>query len=382
MPIEIREHTPGKDVRDFIDAGFVVFRSDPMWVPPLDFEFKERLSPKHNPFFNRADVTLFTAWKDGKLAGRCSATIDREHLKLWKDDTGFFGFFDTLDDQDVAKALMSAAERWLKGRGMKRMIGPLSLYANDEIGCLIEGFDYPPNLMMAHSRKYQAKLIEGCGCEKEKDLFCWKYEATQPFPDRVTKAWEHIKSLPEVTLRSVDPSKMERELEDIMDIYNTAWAGKWGMVPALPDEVKKIAKDMKLIIDPDIAFMAEIRGKSVGMCIMLPNLNEAIADLGGKLFPFGFAKLLWRVKVKHPESARLMMLGIKGEARSNVKRYGGLSAAMYVEVAKRGYAKGYRWGELSWTREDDAPINLGIRSMGAKIYKKYRVFKKDLTQTH
>ncbi len=126
-------------------------------------------------------------------------------------------------------------------------------------------------------------------------------------------------------LRSVDTSRMESELEDIMDIYNDAWEGKWGMVPALPDEVEKIAKDMKLIIDPDIAFMAEINGKSAGMCIMLPNMNEAIADLGGKLFPFGFAKLLWRVKVKHPESARLMMLGIKGEARTNVKRYGGLS---------------------------------------------------------
>jgi hypothetical protein len=374
--VEIREHTPGKDVKDFIRAGFVVFADDPMWVPPLDFEFKERLSPKHNPFFKRAEVALFTAWKDGKLAGRCSATIDREYLKLWKDDTGFFGFFDTIEDQDVANALMRSAEKWLSSHGMKKMIGPLSLYANDEIGCLIEGFDYPPNLMMAHSRKYQAALIEGTGCEKEKDLLCWKYEANQGFPDRVVKAWEQIKALPEVKLRSVDPSRMERELEDIMDIYNSAWSGKWGMVPALPDEVKKIAKDMKLIIDPDIAFMAEINGKSVGMCIMLPNMNEAIGDLGGKLFPFGFAKLLWRLKVKHPESARLMMLGIKGEARSNVKRYGGLSAAMYVEVAKRGYAKGYRWGELSWTREDDAPINLGIRAMGAKVYKKYRVFRK------
>ncbi len=378
MAIEIREHRPGKDVADFIRAGFVVFRDDPMWVPPLNFEFKERLSPKANPFFKRAEVALFTAWKDGKLAGRCSATVDREHLRVWKDDTGFFGFFDTVEDQEVAKALMSAAEKWLKARGMKKMIGPMSLYANDEIGCLVEGFDYPPNLMMAHSRIYQGKLIEGCGLEKEKDLFCWKYDADNPFPERVLKAWQNIKSMPEVLLRSVDPSQMDRELRDIMDIYNDAWSGKWGMVPALPDELKKIAKDMKLIIDPDIAFMAEIHGKPAGMCIMFPNLNEAIADLGGKLFPLGWAKLLWRVKVKHPESTRLMMLGIKGEARHNVKRYGGLSAAMYVEVAKRGIAKGYKWGELSWTREDDAPINLGIRSMGAKVYKKYRVYNKTL----
>ena len=151
------------------------------------------------------------------------------------------------------------------------------------------------------------------------------------------------------------------------------------MVPALPDEVEKVVKDLKLILDPDIAFIAEIHGKPAGMCIMLPNLNEAIADLDGKLLPLGLFKLLYRVKVKHPRSTRLMMLGIRKEYTKNVKRYGGLSAAMYVEVAKRGVAKGYRWGELSWTREDDKPINLGIRSMGAKIYKTYRVYQKPLT---
>ncbi len=382
MSIEIREHTPGRDVAEFIRAGFEVFKFDPTWVPPLNFEFKERLSPKTNPFFNRAEVTLFTAWKDGQLVGRCSASIDREYLRVHNDDTGFFGYFDTIDDESVSKALLDRATAWLRARGMKRVYGPVSLYFNEEVGCLVEGFEYPPNLMMGHSRPHQGKLIEAYGCEKEKDLLCWRYDTTLPFPDRVIKAWEQIKSLPEVKLRSVDPSQMERELRDIMDIYNDAWEGKWGMVPALPDEVKKIAKDMKLILDPEIAFMAEIDGKAVGMCIALPNLNEAIADLGGKLFsyglPIGAAKVLWRTKVKCTSSSRLMMLGIRREVRQNVKRYGGLSAAMYVEVAKRGIAKGYKWGELSWTREDDAPINLGIRSMGAKVYKRYRVYKKPL----
>jgi hypothetical protein len=171
---------------------------------------------------------------------------------------------------------------------------------------------------------------------------------------------------------------MDREIHAVMEIYNDAWEGKWCMVPALPDEVAKVVKDLKLILDPDIAFMADINGKPAGMCIMLPNLNEAIQDLDGKLLPLGFLKLLYRVKVKHPKTTRLMMLGIRKEYTKNVKRYGGLSAAMYVEVAKRGIAKGYEWGELSWTREDDTPINLGIRSMGAKLYKKYRVYKKPI----
>jgi len=262
MAIEIREHGL-HDLGPFIQAGHVVYDGDPSWVPQLHFELKERFDPRKNPFFERAEVAIWTAWKNGRLAGRCTAQIDREHLRVWKDDTGFFGFFDTIDDVDVARALIETAAQWLRERGMKKMRGPLSLYINEQVGVLVEGFDTPPVVM-------------------------------------------------------------------------------------------------------------------AGVCIMIPNLNEAIHDLGGKLFPTGAAKLLWRLKVKRPTSTRLMMLGIRKDITRNVKRYGGLSAAMYVEVAKRGIAKGYKWGELSWTREDDAPINLGIRSMGAKVYKKYRVYQRSL----
>ena len=382
MSIEIRQHTPGQDVEQFIQAGLEVFKYDPTWVAPLHFEMKERLTPGKNPLFNRAEVALFTAHQRGRIVGRCSATVDREYLRVHQDDTGFFGFFDTAHDAEVSGALLDHAARWLRSRGMKRMFGPVSLYFNDEVGCLIEGFEYPPNLMMAHSRRYQSKLIEAYGCEKEKDLLCWRYDVTIPFPSRVVKAWEGIQKLPEVKLRNIDVAHLDQEMANVMEIYNDAWEGKWGMVPALPDETRKVVKDMKLILDPDIAFIAEIDGQAAGMCIMLPNLNEALAGLDGKLFnfglPIGAARLLWRLKVRRPCSTRLMMLGIRKNVRQNVKRYGGLSAAMYVEVAKRGVAKGYTWGELSWTREDDAPINLGIRSMGARVYKKYRVYKKAL----
>ncbi|HEX7663017.1 MAG TPA: hypothetical protein VF407_00825 [Polyangiaceae bacterium] len=375
--IKVTQHTPGKSIRPFIQAANVVFKDDPNWVRPLDFELKERLSPKKNPFFKRADVVLFTATKNGKIVGRCSAQIDHEHLRVWKDETGFFGFFDTIDDEEVAKALIGAAEKWLKDRGMKKMRGPMSLYVNEEVGVLVDGFDTPPSLMMGHSRPYQGKLAEAAGLVKEKDLFCWRYGREMEFPPRILRAWEQIKTLPEVRLRSVDTSRMQAETEAIMDIYNDAWTGKWGYVPALPDEVEKVAQDLKLIIDEDLAFMAEIDGKIAGMCIMLPNLNEAIKDLNGKLLPTGFLKLLYRLKIRHPKSTRLMMLGIKSQYR-HIKKYGGLSAAMYVEVAKRGTAKGYEVGELSWTREDDGPINMGIRAMGAKVYKTYRVYEKTI----
>jgi hypothetical protein len=378
MAIEIRKHEPGVDTGDFIRAGFEVYRGDPAWVPPLDFVIKERLDPRKDPVHRHADVALFTAWKDGHLVGRTSATIDRAWLDTWKDQTGHFGYFDTIDDLDVARALLEKAEEWLGKRGMKRVNGPMSLNANQEIGVLVEGFEHPPVIDMAHSRPYQGALAERCGYTKEKDLWCWRYLKETGFNERTQKAWESVQKLPEVRLRSVDKKRMRSELGTIMEIYNETWAGKWGYVPISSAELDKMADDLSLVLDPDIAFIAEIDGKAGGMCIMVPDLNEAIADLGGSLFPLGWAKLLWRTKVKHPKGARLILLGVREEFRKNMKRYGTLSAAMYVEVAKRGLGKGYTWAELSWTREDDAPINLGIRSMGAKVYKKYRVYEKKL----
>lgn len=376
MSVEIRQHSPGKDVEDFIRAGHVVFAADPHWVAPLHFDLKARLSPEKNPFFSRGEAVLFTAWRGKQLVGRCSAQVDREHLRVHQDGSGFFGFFDTIDDQEVADALLDSAAKWLRPRGVTRMLGPFSFYANEEVGLLVEGFEYPPMMLMGHSRSYQGALCEGAGFRKEKDLLAWRFDDPN-LPPRAVRAWEEIQKMPEVQLRSLDLKHIAREVETIQQIYNDAWHGKWAYVPALPDESQKLAEDLKLIVDPDIAFMAEVNGETVGMCIMLPNLNEAIADLGGDLLPFGFAKALYRLKVKHPVSTRLMMLGLREHIRKQ-RRYGGLSAAMYVETARRGFAKGYKWAELSWTREDDAPINLGIKMMGARVYKRYRVYQRSL----
>lgn len=376
MSVEIRQHLPGRDNADFIRAGHEIFRSDPTWVAPLHFDLNARLSPDKNPFFKRGEAVLFTAWRDKQLVGRCSAQIDHEHLRVHKDGSGFFGFFDTFDDLEVARTLLDSAAAWLRPRSVSRMMGPFSLYANEEVGILVEGFEYPPMMMMSHSRPYQGALCEAAGLVKEKDILAWRFSDPE-LPPRAVRAWEEVKKMPEVTLRSVDLKHMDRETDILQQIYNDAWSGKWAFVPALPDEVKKMAEDLKLIVDPDIAFIAEVNGEPAGMCIMLPNLNEAIADLDGKLLPFGFAKAIYRLKVKHPVSTRLMMLGIR-EAYRKQRRYGGLSAAMYVESARRGFAKGYKWAELSWTREDDAPINLGIKMMGARVYKRYRVYNKSV----
>jgi len=376
MPIEIRSHRPGGDLDPFIRAAHEVFRGDPAWVPPLELEIRDRLTPEKNPFFEHGDAMLFTAHRNGRVVGRCSASVDRRHLEIHQDDAGFFGFFDTIDDAEVAEGLLTAAERWLRLQGVKRMRGPISLNINEETGCLVEGFEHPPALMMPHSRCHQGALIEGRGLTKCKDLFAWRYEVGTTHK-RADRAWNAIAAMPEVRFRSADKSRMEQELGIVMDIFNEAWQGNWGFVPATENEVKKTATDMKLIIDENLAFFAEIEERPVGMCICLPNVNEVIGDLGGKLFPFGFARLLWRTKVKHPRSGRLLMLGLRPELRG-VKRYGGLSLAMYVELSKRGLASGYEWAELSWTLEDNHPVNLGIRAMGGTLYKRYRIYEKEL----
>jgi hypothetical protein len=378
MTVHIRRHVPGKDTAEFVRAGAEIFRDDPAWIAPLHMMIGDRLNPAKEPFHRHADVALFTAWKGDRLVGRTSATIDHAWLERWKDQTGHFGFFDTIDDVEVARALLREAEAWLGAHGMKRMNGPMSLSANHEIGILVNGFEHPPVLDMAHSRSYQGALAEACGLSKEKDLFAWRYFTKQGFNARTEKAWQLLRNQNEVRLRSMERRRLRHELDVIMDIYNETWAGKWGYVPITSAELDKMAADLSLVLDPEMAFVAEIDGKAAGMCVVVPNLNEAIADLGGKLFPLGWAKVLWRTKVKHPASARLILLGVREAIRRNVKRYGYLAAAMYVEVAKRGLAKGYEWAELSWTREDDAPINLGIRSMGGSVYKTYRVYEKSI----
>jgi hypothetical protein len=376
VSIRIREHRPGRDLDAFLRVPELLYKGDPGFVMPLFMEQRDRLSTTKNPFFKHAEATLFTAYKDGKLAGRISAQVDREHLAVHADSAGFFGFFDTINDERVGHALVDAAATWLRVRGMKRMRGPFSLSINDEIGTLIEGQAEPSMLFMPYHRAYQDQVAQSVGLAKVKDLYSWKYRVGN-LPPRAVKAHEEVKIMPEVRIRPVDKRQVERDVRIVVDIYNDAWKDNWGFVPLTDAELRKMADDMKLILDDQIALIAEIDGKPAAVALALPNVNEAIHDLNGKLFPLGLAKLLYRVKVDRPKSAMLRILGIKKEFRSK-KRYGGLSAAMYVEIAKRGQAAGYEWGELGWTLEDNRPVNLGIKMMGGEIYKRYRIYEKSL----
>lgn len=375
MAVEVRETPIGGKLKDFLNVVEYVYRGDPTYVRPLDLMVKDQLSKK-NPFFEHGEGTTFTAYRNGWPVGRCTAQIDRLHITRYKDDVGFFGFFDTIEDQEVANVLMDAAKRWLRDRGMKRIRGPLSLCINEELGCLIEGFDTPPMFMMPHHRPYQGALIEQTGLTKLKDFYAWRYEVGE-IPARAAKATREIEQLPEVTARHVDMKNLERDVRLVMDVFNDAWSDNWGFVPLTESELKKMASDFKLIVDPEITYIAYVDGEPAAVALALPNLNEVLRDLDGKVLPLGFAKLIWRLKVEGVKTARLIILGIKKKFR-NQRKYAGLSIYLYSKMNEAGKRAGYRWGELSWTLEDNGPVNVGIKLMGGKIYKKYRMYEADL----
>ena len=375
MPLEIRETPIGGKLNDFLDVVDYIYRGDPQYVRPLDMDMKQRLSRK-NPLFEHAEGTLFTAHRNGYCVGRISAQIDRDHIARHKDDTGFFGFLDTINDEEVSGALLEAASSWLRERGMKKIRGPVSMSINEEMGCLVEGFDTPPMILMQHHRPYQGGLIEKAGFPKLKDLYAWRY-AVGDVPPRAQKAHDEIDALPEVRTRPIDMKNLEADLRVVMDVFNDAWNDNWSFVPFTESELLKLGDDLRMIANPELSVIAEIDGEAAGFAIALPNVNELIHDMNGKLFPGGLPKLLWRLKVVGPKTARLALLGIRRKYR-NVRKYAALSAFVYVKMNRAGRGAGIQWGELSWTDEANAPVNVGIKFMGGKVYKRYRVYERAL----
>ena len=363
---------PPQGVAEFLEMGKSLFAKDPNWVPPLSIMLKDQFSPK-SPFFQHAEVVLFVARKNGELVGRCSAQIDRQHLARYNDDTGFFGFLDTVDDQEVVEALLSRARAWLKEKGMKRLIGPMNLSINQEIGTLIEGFDTPPMVMMPHSLPYQDRINLAAGLSKCKDMYAWRWQAQPAMKKRSLRALSSMKDMG-VVFRSAN---LKTEIEELLEIQEDAWRHNWNHVSMTAAEAKQLKKEFQLILDPSIVIVIEIDKKLAGMAIAVPNLNEAIRDFEGKLTPVTLMKLLWRLKVSRPKSARVAMLGIR-EAYRKQKKYMPLALALIAELNRRGYQRGYEWGELSWTLEDNAPVNAMIKAAGGEIYKKYRVYEQPI----
>jgi GNAT superfamily N-acetyltransferase len=365
----------GRDLDTFIKMPWSIYKGNPNWVPPLLRLEQETFDPKRNAFYQHADVQLFVARRGEAVLGRVSAHIDHEHNRYHNERTGMFGFFESVDDPAVAKALLAVAEDWLRARGMERSRGPLSFSTNGIAGFLTDAFDKKPVVMMPYNSPYYLDLMDRCGYGRIKDLYAWLWGG-QPVSGTQAKIVEELRSRPEVTIRRARMNDFENEVRTILDLYNDAWAENWGYVPATDAEAEQLARDVRMLADAEIVPFVEVDGVPVGVALALPNLNEAIADLDGRLFPLGWAKLLWRLRRKRFKSGRLMLLGIKKEFRT--RKYAGLAYLLCDEIYRGARERGYEWAEFSWTLEDNHLINSLIGKIGAVHYKTYRLFEKAL----
>jgi hypothetical protein len=363
----------------FIRMPWQIYRDDPQWIPPLVLERREHLNRRTNPFFQHAEVCLWLALRDGRPVGRVSAQVDQASLERHGDATGQFGFLEAEDDPEIFAALLTTAERWLAAKGMEQVRGPFSFSINDESGLLVEGFDRPPSLMMGHAKPYYAARVEEQGYRKAKDLIAYHYDVTNdPLPASAKALVRRLEADPQVVLRKLDRSRFAAELDAVLEVFNDAWSGNWGFVPLSAAEIAKLAKDLKPLIMDDSLAIAEIDGTAAAFAIALPNLNEAIIDLDGSLLPFGWAKLLYRLKFGKIRSVRMPLMGVR-------QRYHGtpwgaaLAYAVIGKVNQGMRARGYTTGELSWILEDNAGTRRIIESIGAVAYKTYRVYEKALT---
>lgn len=373
--IEIIPVVSPRELDRFIRLPMRLGASDPNYVAPLIVERQQSLSPKGNPFFDHADVQFWLAVENGRDVGRISAQID--HLNPQTDNgVGNFGMIAAEDDPRVFAALFAAAEAWLRDRRCRTALGPINLSTNEEVGLLIEGRQSPAMFMMSHDAAYVAAGVEGQGYAKAKDIFAYECTVADDLPAPILR--RIAKGLPEgVTLRQLDMSRFNAEVDTLTGILNDAWAGNWGFTPTTEAETKALATTLKLLIDKRLTWFADIDGEAAGFMILLPNINEAIADLKGKLFPFGWAKLIWRLKLRGVKTGRVPLMGVKRKFAAQLR--GQLLPFHLIHaVVTSARARGYERYELSWVLEDNLPMRRICEAGGAKVYKTYRLYEKAL----
>lgn len=363
-------------LEQFIALPFAIFAADPNWVAPLLLERRMHLSAKSNPFFLHARWQAWIAMRGTVAVGRISAQIDALHIERHQDATGYFGMLDAEDSHETFAALLATAEQWLRERGMQRVRGPFSLSINEETGLLIEGFDTPPVFMMGHAWPYYGARIEACGYAKAQDMFA--YLAPPDFTAPAVMQRLVQRETRQVKVRPLDRSRFASEMALLRDIFNDAWSQNWGFVPFTAEEFDELGRNLRFLLPTDLIQIAEIDGEGVAFIIALPNLNEAIRGLNGRLLPLGWLKLLWRLKVRFPSTARVPLMGVR--SRFQDKRIGAALAFLVIDTVRQGLiSRGVKQVELSWILEDNTGMRSIIESIGGKAYKRYRVYERVLT---
>ncbi|HIC91547.1 MAG TPA: hypothetical protein EYP21_05725 [Syntrophaceae bacterium] len=354
----------------FIKFPWKVYRGDPYWVPPLISERKRFLNPKINPFFHHAQVKLFLAHKDKEILGRIAAVVDDQYINYYHQKVGFFGLFECLPDYSVAYTLLQSVEKWLKEMGMETIQGPMNLSTNHECGLLIEGFDSPPVFMTPYNPSYYRNYLENYGFQKVKDLYAYFIDFSRYEKGKLEEKIERVLSRRNLRVRPVNLKNFENEAQTVREIYNSAWGNNWGFVPMTDEEFWYMGKELKKIVIPDLALIAELDGKAVGFTLTVPDINQVLKRLNGRLFPWGIFK--WFYYYKKIDVFRALILGIIEKYR-----HLGLDLLLYVKLAEAAKKNGYLKWEISWILEDNTAVHNVLRKrLNAQLYKKYRIFEK------
>ncbi|MBN7122325.1 N-acetyltransferase [Erwinia billingiae] len=373
--IHIEKVADKRDLKAFIAFPSSLYRDDPNWIDPLFIEREEHLSKK-NPSVEHIEWQAFLAKKDGKVVGRITAQIDSLHRERYGQDTGHFGMIDAIDDPAVFEALFAAAEAWLKSKGAVKITGPFSMNINQESGLLIEGFNTPPSALMTHGKPYYANYLEQQGYSQGIDLLAyWMKRTDLHFEPSLTKLMAQMRK--KVSIRRLNRKKFAEEMQVLREIFNSGWQNNWGFVPFTEHEFATMGDQLKYLVPDDMIYIAEVDSVPCAFIVGLPNINEAIAGLEGRLFPFGWAKLLWRLKASGVRTARVPLMGVRHDFQFS--RMGPIMALLLIEALRDPFAKrNIDALEMSWILESNTGMRTILERIGAVPYKRYRLFEKTL----
>jgi GNAT superfamily N-acetyltransferase len=373
MGLEVKAVAGKRDLDTFIRLPWRLYRNEPHWVPPLISERRTFFDRSKNPFFGHAEAEYFLAWRDGRAVGRITAQVDRNFNAFQDNDWGMFGFFEVEEDPEAVAALLAAAEAWLRERGRDRMVGPMNFTTNDECGVLVDGWERDPIILTDWTHRYYPGLLEGAGLTKAMDLFMWDLQVSQraDVHPMIWKVSEQVSSKHGITVRSMRKRDMQAEIERFLEVYNAAWERNWGFVPLEEAEVRHYATQLKPLLDENWAFVAEKDGETVGAALSLPDYNQVLKKMNGRILPFGWLKfLLGKRKI---DRVRVFALGVKREWQHT-----GVAARFYelhFDSAERTPQTG---GEMGWILETNKSMNRAMEGMGGTVVRRYRLYERVL----
>jgi hypothetical protein len=369
--VSIQPVASKRDMEMFVRFPWKIYANNPVWVPPLLIDRRKLVDKKRNPFYQHSDAEFFLAKKNSELVGRIGAIVNHNHNIQHKENIGFFGFFECINDKEVSTTLFDTAKSWLKSRGVTAIRGPANPSVNDEYGLLVNGFDYPPAILMPYNLSYYPDLVEHAGLKKIKDLYAYHLREENVVSDRLKKVVARVNRSEGLAFRSVDMKNFWEEIKIIKDVYNKAWQNNWGAVPMTDAEFDSLARDLKPVVDPDLLLIAEYKGEIIGFALTMPDLNIALKyNRGGRLLPGIIRLFLHKKKINW---ARIIVLGVVREYQKT-----GAANVLFYETARRGIAKGYSNGEAGWVLEDNVMMNRAAEFLNAERYKTYRLYQADL----